>query len=191
MQYIVLKYFVFLDEWLRRWVEWRICCVKLLLARNWFCKCYILPINRLRVPRKEKIVVGRKEIVDFPELNLWSVPAKVDTGADTSSIHVRKLKLEKRGDQAVLSCYFAARHKTVFTAFTQTMVKSSNGVKQARYVVKLKLSMFGNEYETDFTLSDRKAMAFPVLLGKKFLRKRFIVDVSLSNLSHKNKLISL
>ncbi len=115
----------------------------------------------------------------------------MDTGADTSSIHVRKIKLEQKGDKQTLSCYFAARHKTVFTAFDQTMVKSSNGVKQARYVVKLKVALFGNEYETDFTLSDRKSMAFPVLLGKKFLKRRFIVDVALSNLSQKNKLISL
>ncbi len=141
--------------------------------------------------RREKIVIGRKEIVDFPELNLWEVRAKVDTGADTSSIHVRKIRLEQKGENTVLSCYFIPRHKTTFTTFEQTMVKSSNGAKQARYVVTLKLTLFGNEYETDFTLSDRKSMAFPVLLGKKFLRKRFIVDVALSNLSQKNKLISL
>lgn len=147
--------------------------------------------TRISLRRIEKIVIGRKEVVDFPGLNLWAVNAKVDTGADTSSIHVRKIKLEQKGEQAILSCYFAARHKTEFTAFNQTMVKSSNGLKQARYVVKLKLALFGNEYETDFTLSDRKSMAFPVLLGKKFLKKRFMVDVALSNLSQKNKLISL
>ncbi|MES2629514.1 MAG: RimK/LysX family protein [Bacteroidota bacterium] len=141
--------------------------------------------------KREKIVIGRKEIVDFPELNLWGVPAKVDTGADTSSIHVRKLKLEKKGDTAVLTCYFGPRHKATFTTFDQTMVKSSNGIKQTRYVVKLQLNVFGREFETEFTLSDRKSMTFPVLLGKKFLRKRFVVDVSLSNLSQKNKLIIL
>lgn len=141
--------------------------------------------------RRERIVIGRKEVIDFPELNLWGVRAKVDTGADTSSIHVRKIKLEQKGDQAILSCYFAGRHKTKFTQFDQTMVKSSNGVSQARYVVQLKLMLFGNEYETDFTLTDRKSMAFPVLLGKKFLKKKFIVDVAYSNLSLKNKLITL
>ncbi len=141
--------------------------------------------------RKPKIVIGRKDIVDFPELNLWAMPAKIDTGADTSSIHVRKIRLETQGEKAVLTCYFGIRHKKVFTDFSQTLVKSSNGVAQVRYVVKMKLMIFGNEYETYFTLSDRKAMAFPVLLGKKFLHKHFIVDVALSNLSQKNKLITL
>ena len=141
--------------------------------------------------RRQRIVIGRKEVLDFPEINLWGVRAKVDTGADTSSIHVRKIKLEKKGEQAILSCYFAGRHKTSFTEFKQTLVKSSNGQSEIRYVVKLTLTLFGNEYETDFTLSDRKAMAFPVLLGKKFLKKRFIVDVAYSDLSLKNKLITL
>ena len=141
--------------------------------------------------RKQKIVIGRKDLVDFPELNLWGIPAKIDTGADTSAIHVRKIRLEHDGDKALLSCYFGARKKKVFHDFNQTQVKSSNGQIQMRYVVKMRLALFGNEYETYFTLTDRGSMAFPVLLGKKFLRKRFIVDVALSNLSQKNKLITL
>lgn len=141
--------------------------------------------------RRQKIVIGRKDIVDFPDLNLWEVRAKVDTGADTSSIHVRKISVEKKGDKAILSCYFRPRHKVSFTDFNQTTVKSSNGLAEIRYVVNLKLNLFGQDYETEFTLSDRKSMTFPVLLGKKFLKRRFIVDVSYSNLSQKNKRIVL
>ncbi len=138
--------------------------------------------------KKKKILIGNKDIVDFPDLNMWAVKAKVDTGADTSSIHVRKIKLEQKGGEQVLSCYFRPRHKTTFTSFKQKMVKSSNGISQMRYAVMLKLILFGQEYETYFTLSDRKAMTFPILLGKRFLKGKFVVDVSLFNLSMNNQI---
>lgn len=154
-------------------------------------KIYIAPKGRKGLRKKQKIVIGRKDVVDFPELNLWSIPAKIDTGADTSAIHVRKIRLETENEKAVLTCYFGPRKKKVFKDFTQTLVKSSNGMSQIRYVVQIKLTIFGSEFETYFTLTDRGSMAFPVLLGKKFLKKRFIVDVALSNLSQKNKLITL
>ena len=36
--------------------------------------------------------VGSKEFVDFPELYLQKIPAKVDTGADSSTIWTSRIK---------------------------------------------------------------------------------------------------
>ena len=59
------------------------------------------------------------------------------------------------------------------------MVRSSNGIETPRYQVQLKLKLKGEEYKTRFNLSDRSKMRYAVLLGRKFIAKRFLVDVSL------------
>jgi hypothetical protein len=57
-------------------------------------------------------------------------------------------------------------------------VKSSNGIEQTRYAIKLKVKVGDQEVLTEFTLTNRDKMNYPVLLGRKFLRHRFVVDVS-------------
>ncbi len=143
--------------------------------------------NSSELAKKEKITIGKEDLIDFPQLNLWGIRAKIDTGADSSSIHVRRIKVEKRADKEVLTCSFGIGKPATFEQFSQTQVRSSNGQVEIRYRVNLEVLIFGNRFITAFTLSNRKSMTFPVLLGKKFLRKRFIVDVSLSNLSQKQQ----
>lgn len=58
-------------------------------------------------------------------------------------------------------------------------VKSSNGKTEERIFVKTAVELFGKSYETELSLTDRKEMKFPMLIGRKFLAKRFLVDVSL------------
>jgi len=71
----------------------------------------------------------------------------------------------------------------VFKNYTTAKVKSSNGLVQQRYKVKTKIILFGKKYSISLTLTDRNDMKFPILIGRKFLMKKFVVDVSLKNLS--------
>jgi hypothetical protein len=59
-------------------------------------------------------------------------------------------------------------------------VKSSNGTIQERIFIKTTLRLFGREYETELSLTDRKNMKYPMLIGRKFLEGRFVVDVALT-----------
>ncbi|MEJ2112692.1 MAG: peptidase, partial [Flavobacteriaceae bacterium] len=79
-----------------------------------------------------KQIIGRIDIVSFPELGLFNIDVKVDTGAYTSAIHCSEI-VEKKN---VLFCtFFSEGHsnfnnKTVkFTNYSSTDVKSSNGFK--------------------------------------------------------------
>jgi len=74
-----------------------------------------------------------------------------------------------------------------FNYYDITAVKSSNGDIQHRYEVQSKIVLFEKEYNISLTLSSRDDMRFPVLLGRKFLTKRFIVDTELTDVSFKNK----
>ncbi len=141
---------------------------------------------------KHKIVIGRKDIADFPEIGFNQVEVKIDTGAYTSSIHCESIEVKKDG---MLYCSFLddkhpeySQDVHIFKTFKTIRVKSSNGIAQNRYEIKSKIILFGKSYSISLSLSDRKDMKFPVLLGRKFLNPKFIVDPALTNLSHKNEI---
>lgn len=133
-----------------------------------------------------KKIIGRIDKADFPLLNLENIAIKIDTGAYTSSIHCDNIHEEN----GMLKCCFLDKehpnynHKVfTFTDYKTTNVKSSNGILQKRYMIKSSIKIAGKTYKISLTLSDRKEMRFPVLIGRKFLTKKFIVDPQLTDVS--------
>ena len=143
-----------------------------------------------------KLIIGSKDKCDFPEFELFDLTCKIDTGADSSAIHCQQIKVIENnlGEQLISFNLLDPSHKKYNNVafrtkdFKQKSIKSSNGIATSRYVIQTKVCLFGVEYITDFTLADRENMKFPVLLGKKLLRGRFLVDVSLVDLSYKQKI---
>jgi hypothetical protein len=138
-----------------------------------------------------KQTIGRIDKADFPLLDLYEIAVKIDTGAFTSSIHCKNV-IEENG---LLKCNFLDEEhpdydgkEIIFKNYQIANVKSSNGVVQTRYKIKTEIILFGEKHDIQLTLSDREEMRFPVLLGRKFLNKKFIVDTSLTNLSFKQQL---
>ena len=119
-----------------------------------------------------KTLIGRTDIVDFPKLDLLGIHVKIDTGAYTSSFHCHDIKIQ--------DIHFE------FSEFSQKKVKSSNGQIENRYLIKTEIFIFNQIYPIALTLSERGSMKYPVLLGRKFLSKKFIVDTSKKNVSYKN-----
>lgn len=136
--------------------------------------------------KKEKKVIGRLDIIDLPELGVQDIHAKIDTGAYRSSLHCKKVHLE----DGVL--YFTLHTDTGFQEYAtkdwmQKVVKSSNGRAQKRYVIKTHMRIFGRNYLASISLTDRSEMKNPLLIGRKLLTNKFIVDVSKKNLSFEEK----
>lgn len=134
--------------------------------------------------------IGRIDKADFPLLGLEDVDVKIDTGAYTSTIHCKNVKVEDN----YLKCNFLDEEhpdyhekEIIFDNYDVKVVKSSNGQSQARYRILTEILLFGKTYPIFLTLSDRDDMKFPVLLGRKFLTKRFVVDINKTNLSFKLK----
>lgn len=135
----------------------------------------------------KKKIIGRLDRAEFPDLNLKEISVKIDTGAYTSSIHCENIE-EIDG---VLHCVFLDNehpeynHKTFsFEEYNKIRVKSSNGIAQSRFEIKSRIKIFGKIYKISLSLSNRKEMKHPVLLGRKFLNKKFIVDSELKDLSY-------
>lgn len=146
--------------------------------------------------KKALTVIGTHDKIDLPELGIENLECKIDTGAFTSTIHCSKMKVvEVEGNSQLHFCVLDKWHPQfndvvhVAMNFTEKKVKSSNGVSESRFVVQTKAVLFGNTYPITFTLSNRKKMRFPVLIGKKFIRNKFLVDVARKDLSFKQKFI--
>lgn len=140
---------------------------------------------------KEKIIIGRKDIANFPELGLENIAVKIDTGAYTSSIHCHQIEeIEHEGQPAIRFQLLDPSHEMynekvfVFHNFKLKTIKSSIGQSELRYIIKTKISMFGKRFPIELSLSERGDMRYPVLLGRKLLRKRFLVDPAEQNLSY-------
>jgi hypothetical protein len=132
------------------------------------------------------------ETVDFPELGLYGLKAKIDTGAYTSSIHVESVKQHSAEGRdnisfVLLDAKGATFHKKKFTLplFTEKLIKNSFGQSEKRSVIKTKILLFEHVFDIELSLADRSKMEYPVLLGRKLLKKGFVVDVTKANCSIK------
>ncbi len=106
--------------------------------------------------------------------------AKVDTGADVSSMHVEELRIEQRnGEDWAL---FALPQATGATPQLELRVKRYARIKrvaggvQRRPVVHLSLCLGSLRAQAEVNLVDRKTMRYPMLVGRRFLKDRFLVD---------------
>jgi hypothetical protein len=126
---------------------------------------------------KQKTIIGSEEFVSLPELNVNMIHARVDTGAATSSLGVKWVKEE----EGVISCLLLNKQVVTFDSFKKKIIKSSFGHIEERYVVKILINVLGRKVRTNFTLADRSKMKFPILLGRKLLKGKFMVDVDFKN----------
>ena len=145
--------------------------------------------------RPPKRIIGRRERIDLPTLALRGIVAKVDTGAYTNAIHCDDVHLEAdlvTGQPVLYVRLFDPEHPAtdgqalMFREFAQRDIRSSNGEVQARYVIRTVVRLFGQNFDTEFSLADRSDLRHPVLLGRVLLRQgRFVVDVAQRDLSYK------
>lgn len=136
---------------------------------------------------KPKQLIGKREIVDFPELGIIGITAKIDTGAYTSTLHCRDIQV-KEGGQKVL-CFkvldpshpIYSEKEQCFKEFKQKNIKNSFGEVEKRYTITTQIKIAGRVIKSIISLTDRGKMRYPVLIGRRLLKNKFIVDVSLNN----------
>jgi len=141
-----------------------------------------------------KIIIGRRDRIDLPGLGYKNIRAKIDTGAYGSVIHCSQIKVIRKDDKKVLSFVLLdpsqpkyKNRKCYFEHYKDKLVKNSGGGSEHRYFIVTETMIFGEMILTEFSLTDRSQMKSPILLGRKFLRQQFMVDVSLKDLSYKLK----
>lgn len=131
----------------------------------------------------KKIIIGQAEEIIFLDDGNVSVVAKVDTGAESSSVWASEIAEDQYGLSFVLfnkhSEHFTGNVLQVKTGeYSQLSVINSFGHKEARYKVTLNVSIHGKNLKAQFTLANRSLMLYPVLIGRELLEDKFIVDVT-------------
>lgn len=140
-------------------------------------------------------IIGRRDKIDLPDLGLENLDAKVDTGAYTSALHVRGIKAFQKDGKSWVR--FRMKHpshpaynnqKFELPVHAYKNIRSSTGKSERRYIIRTRLVLFGKSYQTEFSLADRSKMECPVLLGRKILYRKFLVDVVQKDLSYTQKM---
>jgi hypothetical protein len=141
----------------------------------------------VNVPTHSSTLAGWREWVQLPDIGVPWIKAKLDTGAQTSSLHAHKVKVfELDGvewvrfrvrpwqrlthDEVLVECPVHDRRK----------VRSSSGHVEDRFVVRMRVVLVGREVDAEVTLTNRDQMGFRMLIGREALAQGFDVTSSRS-----------
>lgn len=122
--------------------------------------------------------------VEFAHLNGVSEPlrARIDTGAETSSLDARDLEEFRKDGQPWVKFRLVSSEqsfKLELPVSRFALIKRHGGLEaQRRPVVNLKVKVGTINKDTEFTLRDRSSYEFPVLIAEQFLANTALVDVS-------------
>ncbi|MBI4100938.1 ATP-dependent zinc protease [Candidatus Microgenomates bacterium] len=134
--------------------------------------------------KSQKVLIGRIEKVSFPEFKLRDVPAKVDTGSYRGTLHCHKIEeIVQNGDRRLQFVpldpwhkHFG-NHRVEVNEYKIAFVRSSSGHREMRFIVTTPIIIRRKKFDIELSLSRRHTMRYPVLLGRKFLKGRFVIDV--------------
>ena len=123
-------------------------------------------------------IIGRREFIGFPNLNIEKVEAKIDTGAYTCAMHCSHIELKEVDHKKIVFYTLFNNHTYQSEEFTRKKIKNSFGEMEERYIIKTIISIGGKKINTSISLSDRENMRYPVLIGRKLLKGKFVIDVN-------------
>jgi hypothetical protein len=130
----------------------------------------------------DKQTVGWTEIVRiFP--GSMKVKAKLDTGADNSSLNAKDVEYFTRGGERWVrfrfrnfeDCYQVIEAKTIRTA----AIKRLGQEAADRPVIRLGICMGGTYKEAEVNLTNRSRFNYQMLVGRSFMAGSFLVDPEL------------
>lgn len=130
---------------------------------------------------QDKIIIGRDTLVGIGD-EITNVPAKIDTGADGSAIWASDIFVDESG---ILHFKLFGEDSPFYTGkehtsadYSVALTKSTSGNIVMRYKVKLSVKIGGRRIRATFGLSNRATHNYPILIGRRTLNGKFIVDVS-------------
>jgi hypothetical protein len=136
-----------------------------------------------RTTRKPKTLttIGWCECIGLPDLGLDHIKAKIDSGAATSSLHATRIKPFEEDGENWVEFWFRAHKgerakRYCAPVHAKRKIKSSNGLAEFRYVIETTIIMGETRWLGHITLANRSNMAFPMLIGRRALRRGFLVN---------------
>ena len=140
------------------------------------------------------IKLGWREWVALPDLGLPAIKVKVDSGAKTSALHAfytDKYKLDSvdmvkfRIHPIQKNYNFEVECHAPVLDYRE--VSDSGGHKEMRYVIESNMCIGDHSWPIELTLTNRDTMRFRMLLGRRALASRAIIEPGASYLNGKLK----
>lgn len=132
------------------------------------------------------ILIGATAEVDLPELGIFGLSCRVDTGAATCALHAHRVDHgeDAQGQEYIEVVLFDPDNDNYtgetlrFTDFLSRNVRNSFGTRQKRYMIKTRLDVHHHTFEVLVGFSNRTKLTYDMLLGRNLLSKGFLVDVT-------------
>lgn len=128
-----------------------------------------------------RVVVGWREWIVLPALGIAALPAKIDTGARSSSLHVDSQWTFTEGGAPWVGFRMSPGEpgadavQALAPILDRRCVTDSGGHRNERIFIRTGLRLAGVTREIDINLTDRRGMRFAMLLGRSALRRAFVV----------------
>lgn len=131
----------------------------------------------------DKLVIGEIEMVSVTGLKEEPVPARIDSGAETSSLNAISHTIFERDGERWVSFVVPMENGEEVTLerplVRTVLIKQKNNKESIRRpVVMMKVRIADIDRIIEMTLADRAGFEYPVLIGRNFLKDMAIVDVS-------------
>lgn len=140
--------------------------------------------------QSDPTLIGWREWAAFPEWGIPAVKMKIDTGARTSALHVDDLEIVEQEGRRVATFTVHPWQRSErdgvevsVPLVDERAVTSSSGESSTRPVVMATIDLDGAPHEIELTLTRRDDMGFRMLLGRKAMEGRYLVDPSHSYLT--------
>ena len=128
---------------------------------------------RLKVKTaKTPTIIGWKEHVSLPDLGIGKFVAKIDTGATYCALHATEIAVS----HGMVSFRFEGGETVTAELAGRKRIVSSNGQSDSRPLISTRVKIGQKLMRTDVTLIDRSTMKDKMLIGRKFLSGRYLVD---------------
>ena len=155
-------------------------------------------------PQKTLPIIGWREWLSLPDLQVERIKAKIDTGARSSALHAFDISIVEQpiveqpiDSQANPSAELSSESKVVkivhFKIHPQQRrstevieaqaplsdirtIRSSNGQTQTRPVIQTTICLGDHRWPIELTLTNRDVMGFRMLLGRQAIRRQFLID---------------
>ena len=150
----------------------------------------------LAAPAKKRVnkVIGWREWVWLPDLDVGRIKAKIDTGARTSVLHADRITPFTKDGVAHVRFFVhplqrlkKVEHTCVAAVVDHRTVTDSGGKVELRYVIRTSVKLGARRWPIELTLTNRDQMGFRILIGREALRRRYLVDTCRSFIARRKK----
>src|SRR5262245_51481277 len=131
----------------------------------------------------DPFILGRREWVALPDLGLFAVKAKVDTGARTSALHA--YGIETFGQASATRVRFRV-HPLLERSDIEVVceaalvgardITSSSGDTESRFIIETRVRIGSKEWPIQLGLTNREGLTHRMLLGRQAIQPGMLVD---------------